>query len=124
MKQPEGKHLMIADCAVDETSEPLQLVRLNRHLSRRLRWLIRRGRVESSGNMRLATEDDKARCTLTPGQFNEYCIRVHRWSRIHVYGMGLGRRALRRIVISAKALQGDALSLRRAAMCLAPLMPD
>ena len=61
--------LTAIDSALDASSEPLIKVRMNRHLSRRLRWLIRRGRVERSGKMRLATADDITRCNLTPGQF-------------------------------------------------------
>jgi len=74
--------------------------------------------------MRFATADDKARCNLSPGQFTEYCIRVHGWSRMRSYGLGLGRRALRAIAISAAALQGDILSLQKPALCAAPLSPD
>lgn len=116
--------LTVIDSALDSTSEPLIKVRMNRHLSRRLRWLIRRGRVERSGKMRLATAEDEARCNLTPGQFNEYCIRVHGMSRIRIYGMGLGRRALRLRAILMAALQGCVLSLRKAPLCSAPLCPD
>lgn len=119
------KHsITIIDSSLDNSSEPLIQVRMNRHLSRRLRWLIRRGRVERSGKMRLATAADEARCNLTPGQFNEYCIRVHGMSRIRIYGMGLGRRALRLLAFTQAALQGCVLSLRKAAVCSAPLCPD
>ena len=121
---PPQESLTVIDSALDTTSEPLIKVRMNRHLSRRLRWLIRRGRVERSGKMRLATADDEARCNLTPGQFNEYCIRIHGMSRIRIYGMGLGRRALRLRAILMAALQGCVLSLRKAALCSAPLCPD
>ena len=58
--------LTVIDSALDSTSEPLIKVRMNRHLSHRLRWLIRRGRVERSGKMRLATAADEARCNLPP----------------------------------------------------------
>jgi len=94
---------------------------MNRQLSRRMRWLIRRGRVERSGEMRLATVDDMARCTLTPGQFLEHGIRVHGFSRTRVYRLGLGRRALRLRAIGSAALQGDSLCLGKCAICLAPL---
>ena len=78
--------LTVIDSALDASSEPLIKVRMNRHLSRCLRWLIRRGRVERSGELRVATAEDEARCNLTPGQFLEYSIRVHRMSRIRLYG--------------------------------------
>jgi hypothetical protein len=79
--------ITVIDTSMDDSSEPLIKVRMNRHLSRRLRWLIRRGRVERSGELRVATAEDEARCNLTPGQFLEYGIRVHRMSRIRVYGI-------------------------------------
>jgi len=84
------KRVSLVDTSVDETSEPLHAVRMNRHLSQRLRWLIRRGRVARSGEMRIATANDEARCNLSAGQYNEYCIRVYRWSRTRVYHLGLG----------------------------------
>ena len=74
--------------------------------------------------MRVATAEDKARCNLTPGQFIEYCIRVHGWSRVRSYGLGLGRLALRLLAISAAFLQGDVLYLNKSATCAAPLSPD
>lgn len=116
--------LTVIDTALESGSGPLQKVRMNRALSRRLRWLIRRGRVQRSGKIRLVTADDEARCTLTPGQFNEYSIRVHGMSRIRIYGMGWGRRALRLRSILSVLLSGDVLSLRKAALCCAPLSPD
>ncbi len=98
---------------------------MNRHLSRRLRWLIRRGRVERSGEMRVATAEDELRCHLTPGQFNEYCIRVHRYNRIRVYGLGLGRRALFfGAAIGSAILRGDISCLAKALFCSAPISPD
>ena len=119
------KHsITIIDSSLDNSSEPLIQVRMNRHLSRRLRWLIKRGRVERSGELRLATADDIARCNLTPGQFMEYSIRVHRISRIRIYGLGLGRRALRLHSFTMAALQGDIVCLRKAVICSAPLSPD
>jgi len=122
--EPEQTCLTVIDSAVEGGSEPLIAVRMNRALSRRMRWLIKRGRVERSGKMRLASADDKARCNLTPGQFIEYGIRVHGLSRVRSYGLGLGRRALRMIAISAAFLQGDGLSLNKPALCAAPLSPD
>jgi len=118
------ERLTVADSSVDDITGPLMVVLMNRHLSRRLRWLIRRGRVERSGEMREATPEDKARCNLSPGQFSEYCIRVHGHSRIRTYGFGLGRRALRRIAICGAGLQGSVDCLAKAALCRAPLSPD
>jgi len=116
--------LTVIDTALDDSAEPLIAVRMNRALSRRMRWLIRRGLAERSGEMRAATADNMARCNLTPGQFIEYGIRVYRRSRPRVYGLGLGRRALRLLAILCAKLQGTAGCLHKAAMCLAPLSPD
>ena len=123
---PRASHnsITLIDHAMDKSPEPLIKVRMNRHLSRRLRWLIKRGRVETSGNMRMAVAADEARCNLTPGQFMEYCFRVHRQSRVRLYGLGLGRRALRLCAIFSAALQGEGAALRRAGLCAAPLAPD
>jgi len=118
------ERLTVIDAAIGEGSGPLQIVTMNRALSRRMRWLIKRGRVERSGKMRLATEVDKARCSLTPGQFNEYMIRVDGVSRIRLYKLGLSRHARRLISITSAGLQGHVLCLGKAALCLAPLMPD
>jgi len=118
------KRLTVIDAAMAEGSGPLKVVRMNRALSRRMRWLIKRGRVERSGKMRVATEADKARCNLTPGQFNEYMIRVDGVSRIRLYHLGLSRHVRRLRSITSAGLQGNALCLGKAAICLAPLMPD
>jgi len=118
------ERITVIDTAMAEGSGPLQVVTMNRALSRRMRWLIKRGRVERSGKMRLATEVDKARCSLTPGQFNEYMIRVDGVSRIRLYKLGLSRHARRLISITSAGLQGHVLCLGKAALCLAPLMPD
>ena len=118
------ERLTVIDTAMAESSGPLQIVTMNRALSRRMRWLIKRGRVERSGKMRLATAADKARCNLTPGQFNEYMIRVDGVSRIRLYHLGLSRHVRRLRSITCAGLQGDALCLGKAAICLAPLMPD
>ena len=118
------ERLTVIDTAMAEGSGPLQIVTMNRALSRRMRWLIKRGRVERSGKMRLATAADKARCNLTPGQFNEYMIRVDGVSRIRLYHLGLSRHVRRLRSITCAGLQGDALCLGKAAICLAPLMPD
>jgi len=121
---PAEGSLTFIDTALDNSCEPLQKVRMNRHLSRRLRWLIRRGRVESSGELRLATAKDEARCRLTPGQFNEYCIRAHGWSRIRVYGLGFTRRGLFLNMLGALPLRGDRVSLSRPVNCNALITPD
>jgi len=116
--------LTVADSSIDKTSEPLITVRMNRHLSRRMRWLIRRGRVERSGQMRAATAEDKARGNLTPGQCNEYGIRVHGYSRIRTYGLGFTRDELRKIAICWWGLQGSRECLVKLGLCHAPLSPD
>ena len=74
--------------------------------------------------MRVATADDEARCNLTPGQFNEYGIRVHGYSRIRTYGLGFTRDDLRKIAMNWAGLQGSSISLSRAMMCSAPISPD
>ena len=116
--------LTVIDAGLESGSEPLQKVRMNRALSRRLRWLMRRGRVQRSEKVRLATAKDEARCRMSPGQFNEYCIRVYRESRVQAYGLGFKRRILRLIGISAADLKGDISCLRKAKICAAPLTPD
>lgn len=116
--------ITVIDSSLEDSSEPLMQVRMSRHLSRRLRWLIRRGRVERLGKLRLTTAEDEARCNLTPGQFNEYCIRVHRRSRVRLYGLGLGRRALRLRGFTMALLQGGEACFCRASQCSAPLTPD
>ena len=121
-------NMVVIDSAAENSmgpnSEPLMKVRMNRALSRRLRWMMKRGRLGGSGEMRLASATEQARCQLSAGQFIEYCIRVHGQSRIRAYGLGLGRRALRDMAIHCAALQGDGLSLCRAAKCNALLAPD
>lgn len=124
LESTSNEPLTVIDASLDNSSEPLIVVRMNRHLSRRLRRLTRRGRVQRSGEMRVATLDDKARCNLSPGQFMEYGIRVYRYSRPQTYGLGLGRRALRLDAIFCARLQGAVSSLRMTASCLAPLSPD
>ena len=124
LARPKPIHLTVIDSAIEGGSEPLITVRMNRAFSRRMRWLIKRGRVQRSGKMRVASAEDKARCNLTPGQFIEYCIRVHGWSRVRSYGLGSGRRALRLLAISAAFLQGDGVSLNKPTLCAAPLSPD
>ncbi len=116
--------ITVIDSTMDESSEPLMRVRMNRHLSRRLRWLIRRGRMGQSGELRLATANDIARLSLNPGQFMEYCIRVHRMSRVRLYGLGFGRRALRLSAFTMAALQGLTQAMSMAGICAAPLSPD
>jgi len=124
LARPEPIHLTVIDSAIESGSEPLIAVRMNRAFSRRMRWLIKRGRVQRSGKIRVASADDKARCNLSPGQFIEYGIRVYGLSRVRSYGLGLGRRALLIIAICAATLQGDGPSLNKPTTCAAPLSPD
>jgi len=116
--------LTVMDTALDAGHEPLIKVRMNRALTRRLRWLIRRGRVEPSGELRAATVDDEVRCNLSPGQMAEYSLRTYGESRVRAYGLGMGRRLMRLRAILLAALQGDALCLRKTALCAALLSPD
>jgi len=114
----------VIDTALDSAHEPLIRVRMNRALSRRMRWLIRRGRVQRSGRLRIYNAEAEQRCNLSPGQFIDYSIRVCGHSRVRAYGMGLARRALRLRGFLLATLQGDILSLHKAALCAAPLSPD
>jgi len=59
---PTERSVTVIDTSLDDSREPLQRVRMNRHLTRRLRWLIRRGRAARSGEMRIATANNEARC--------------------------------------------------------------
>ena len=124
LEAPIENRMIIIDEAVSGGFGPLQKVRLNRHISRRLRWLIRRGRLSFSGKMRMASKDDVARCNLTPGQFREYCIRARGYNRIKVYRLGFTRRALFLNMLGALRLSGDAASLSRALSCNALIAPD
>ena len=107
--------LTFIDTALDGTSEPLVSVRMNRALSRRLRWMIRRGRVQRSGRLRVYNAQTEGRCHLTPGQRREYLIRVHGISRTAAYGLNRGARHVTR---------GGVLDLGVAGICAAILTPD
>ena len=119
----EGK-LIIADASIDDSSGPVTVMRMNRAFSRRMRWLIKRGRVQPSGKMRLYNPNDEQRCQLNAGQYMEYNIRVHGIPRVRIYGLGFGRLALRLRAIRLRVLQGDRLCLHKAENCAAPLSPD
>lgn len=107
--------LTVIDTALDGSDEPLIKVRMNRALSRRMRWLVRRGRVKGSGRLRVYNPEAESRCNLTPGQMIEYCIRVYRESRAAAYGLNRGGRIVNR---------GCVLSLGLALLCNAILTPD
>lgn len=107
--------LTFIDTALDAVHEPLIAVRMNRALSRRMRWLVRRGRVQSSGRLRVYNPEAESRCNLTPGQMIEYCIRVYRESRAAAYGLNRGGRIVNR---------GRVLALGLALLCNAILTPD
>ena len=105
----------VMDPALEGSSEPLIKVRMNRALSRRMRWLIKRGRVQRSGRVRECSAAVEARCNLTPGQMSEYCIRVYGVSRAAAYGLNRGGRVVNK---------GGVLSLGVALLCNAILTPD
>lgn len=107
--------LTVMDPALEGSSEPLIKVRMNRALSRRMRWLIKRGRVQRSGRLRVCSAAAEARCNLTPGQMSEYCIRVDGLSRTVAYALNRGGRVVNR---------GRVLSLGVAGVCAALLSPD
>ena len=110
---PESVTVM--DAALEGSSEPLIKVRMNRALSRRMRWLIKRGRVQRSGRLRICSAAAEARCNLTPSQFIEYNIRVNGLSRVLAYGLNHGGRIQNK---------GSVLSLGLALLCNALLTPD
>jgi hypothetical protein len=116
--------LTLMDGSVAETSGPLTRVRMNRALRRRMRWLVRRGRIKGSGQHRIASPQIEARCTLSPGQMNEYCIRRYRLSRVVTYGLGMSCRLLRLRALLSTDMQGNAMCLRQVMSCAAPLSPD
>jgi len=105
----------VMDEALAGTSGPLIKVRMNRALSRRMRWLIKRGRVQRSGRMRVCDAATEARCNLTPWQFTEYNIRVNGRSRVLAYALNRGGRIQNKGCVS---------SLGMAGLCAAPLSPD
>jgi len=107
--------LTVMDPALEGSSEPLIKVRMNRALSRRMRWLIKRGRVQRSGRLRICSAAAEARCNLSPGQMSEYCIRVNGLSRVLAYALNRGGRIVNR---------GGVLSLGMAGVCAAILTPD
>ena len=110
-----SESVTVMDAALEGTSEPLIKVRMNRALSRRMRWLIKRGRVQRSGRLRICDAAADARCNLTPGQMSEYCIRVDGLSRTVAYGLNRGGRVVNK---------GGVLSLGLALLCGAILTPD
>ena len=110
---PESVTVM--DPALEGSSEPLIKVRMNRALSRRMRWLIKRGRVQRSGRVRGCSAAVEALCNLTPGQMVEYNIRVNGVARVLAYALNRGGRI---------ANKGGVLSLGTALLCNAILTPD
>ena len=105
----------VMDAALEGTSEPLIKVRMNRALSRRMRWLIKRGRVQRSGRLQVCSAAAEARCNLTPGQMREYNIRVNGVPRVLAYALNRGGRI---------ANKGSVLSLGVTGICAALLFPD
>ena len=115
-ESPATPHsVTVMDEDLEGTSEPLVKVTMNRALSRRMRWLMKRGRVQRSGRMRVCDAATEARCNLTPAQFIEYNIRVNGLSRVLAYGLNRGGRIQNK---------GGVLSLGVAAFCTALLFPD
>ena len=103
------------DPALEGSSEPLIKVRMNRALRRRMRWLIKRGRVQRSGRLQVCSAAAEARCNLTPGQMREYNIRVNGVARVLAYALNRGGRLPNK---------GRVLSLGTALLCNAILTPD
>ena len=105
----------VMDPALEGSSEPLIKVRMNRALRRRMRWLIKRGRVQRSGRLQVCSAAAEARCNLTPGQMREYNIRVNGVARVLAYALNRGGRLPNK---------GRVLSLGTALLCNAILTPD
>ena len=110
---PESVTVM--DAALEGSSEPLIKVRMNRALRRRMRWLIKRGRVQRSGRLRVCSVAAEARCNLTPGQMREYNIRVNGVARVLAYALNRGGHLPNK---------GRVLSLGTSLLCNAILTPD
>ena len=105
----------VMDPALEGSSEPLIKVRMNRALRRRMRWLIKRGRVQRSGHLQVCSAAAEARCNLTPGQMREYNIRVNGVARVLAYALNRGGRIVNK---------GGVSSLGVALLCNAILTPD
>jgi hypothetical protein len=103
------------DAALEDIIGPLIKVRMNRALRRRMRWLIKRGRVQRSGRLRVCSAAAEARCNLTPGQMVEYNIRVNGVARVLAYALNRGGRNPNRVGV---------LSWGGALLCGAILTPD
>ena len=107
------------------TSEPgasQKSVRVNRAMMRRLKRLIRlRGASYFEGP---SVGAGCARLGLTLRQYRDYMIRCRGYSRVRLFSLGLGRRAMMLRSIFCVSLRGDAASLRRAGVCGARLSPD
>ena len=103
------------DAALDGTSGPLTRIRMNRAFSRRMRWMIKRGRIKRTGRVRVCDAATEARFNLTPGQMAEYSIRVHKRSRTVTYGLNRGGHVQNK---------GTVLSFGIALLCNAILTPD
>lgn len=105
-----------------EPGAPQKSVRVNRAMMRRLRRLMRlRGASYFDGP---SVGAECARLGLTLRQYREYMIRCRGYSRVRIFGLGLGRRAMVLRSIFYGLLQGDAASLQRPAMCGPRLSPD
>ena len=109
----------------DDMSGPTQIVRLNRHILRKLRRLARRrGLARFEDGFCEQGDSDIALQELSPGQFAEYMIRKEGMSRTHLYRLGLSHaeRVLRNVF--GLTLRGSDIALRRALSCAALLSPD
>ncbi len=112
----------IVHIPASEPDAPRKAVRVNRAMMRRLRRLVRlHGESYFDGP---SVADECERLGLNLRQYQDYLIRCQGYSRVQIYGLGWGRhRRFMRALICA-ALQGDAASLVRKAICAARLSPD
>lgn len=101
-----------------EPGAPQKSVRVNRAMMRLIRL---RGASYFEGP---SVGAECARLGLTLRQYRDYMIRCRGYSRVRLFSLGLGRRAMVLRSIFCVSLRGDAASLRRAGVCGARLSPD
>lgn len=110
-------------CAPGEPAGHLIPFTLNRRLRRRLARLQRLGRI-APAQLCIYEADDDEDDGLSETQFLDKMIRHEKWCRVRVFGLGMTRRALRKMAVMFEGLQGRTASLRRAMACHALLSPD
>lgn len=112
-------HIFVLPSA--DPSAPQQAVRVNRSIMRKLRRLER---LRPDVFLKKPEPLPDWVRDLSPTQYLEYLIRVHRWSRVRSYRLGAKWRDKLRHAVEGLVLQGDAGSLRWALTCNALITPD